>query len=474
VKRSDVSAGQALVPGAKVDFLVFSDGSGKLGAEYCRMVPAGTGSKPPTAPASSSQQSSPSGVPAAGGKAKGKGKGKMVVQTILKPKEAAPTSSAQPAAKGQWKWAPAQPATSPAPAIIRSTPKAVPLLRPTQPKAAPPRTALVRPGFVKPVIKPAAGPGPGAAKGKGKGPNSSAAGHFAGKGVGKVPAAAVPVAGKGVLAKTGAAGPGTKLARTHVSALRRKGQVIKWFGQFGWVKLDQPIDHPAASKHNGDLYLHSSDMGGGAKVEIGSEVDFVVYADASGLGAESVRILPKGSGTSSSSSSGAAGVAAGAPGKGTTAGKSSAGGIIGKGSPLVGKGSVGKTVGKSTVKGVHQTISKVMTPTPKATMAARPVPQLTPVQQQLKLQQQKQQELQQAKLKQQLELQKQQRPQPNAQKGGGKKGGTGAQASSSSAAPRQDSTPLPPFWQQHYSDEYDVPYYWNSKTKESAWVRPEK
>lgn len=32
--------------------------------------------------------------------------------------------------------------------------------------------------------------------------------------------------------------------------------------------------------------------------------------------------------------------------------------------------------------------------------------------------------------------------------------------------------PLPSPWQQHFSEEYDLPYFWNAETGEAAWERP--
>lgn len=39
-------------------------------------------------------------------------------------------------------------------------------------------------------------------------------------------------------------------------------------------------------------------------------------------------------------------------------------------------------------------------------------------------------------------------------------------------APATQKTPLPPDWEEHWSDEYEIPYFWNAKTGDSAWERP--
>ncbi|CAJ1346218.1 unnamed protein product [Effrenium voratum] len=32
--------------------------------------------------------------------------------------------------------------------------------------------------------------------------------------------------------------------------------------------------------------------------------------------------------------------------------------------------------------------------------------------------------------------------------------------------------PLPPFWEEHWSEEYNMPYFWHSKKQEPSWIRP--
>mmetsp|Transcript_88205 Transcript_88205/g.224560 ORF Transcript_88205/g.224560 Transcript_88205/m.224560 type:complete len:463 (-) Transcript_88205:79-1467(-) len=34
--------------------------------------------------------------------------------------------------------------------------------------------------------------------------------------------------------------------------------------------------------------------------------------------------------------------------------------------------------------------------------------------------------------------------------------------------------PLPPGWEEQFSDEYNIPYFWNTETQESSWERPKK
>jgi len=38
--------------------------------------------------------------------------------------------------------------------------------------------------------------------------------------------------------------------------------------------------------------------------------------------------------------------------------------------------------------------------------------------------------------------------------------------------PHASQQPLPYPWEEHWSDEYGIAYYWNSKTGDAAWERP--
>jgi len=49
-----------------------------------------------------------------------------------------------------------------------------------------------------------------------------------------------------------------------------------------------------------------------------------------------------------------------------------------------------------------------------------------------------------------------------------------AQADRSRTPPPKKDTVLPFPWEEHWSDEYGIPYFWNSKTGESIWERPTK
>jgi len=88
---------------------------------------------------------------------------------------------------------------------------------------------------------------------------------------------------------TGPSGP--DLPRTRVSDVPVTGEVQSWRGKFGWIKPLEEIDHPDVGKHKGDIYVHMKDLVGVEALEKGQTVQFVVFSDASGLGAEEVSLL---------------------------------------------------------------------------------------------------------------------------------------------------------------------------------------
>jgi len=94
---------------------------------------------------------------------------------------------------------------------------------------------------------------------------------------------------KGKGGRKGERRKGHKLPRTRISEAPMVGEVVEWMGKFGWVQPDEPIDHPLAQKHGGRLFVSVLDIQDGATELIpGSICTFMVFSDASGLGAEEV------------------------------------------------------------------------------------------------------------------------------------------------------------------------------------------
>lgn len=77
-----------------------------------------------------------------------------------------------------------------------------------------------------------------------------------------------------------------KASRTRVLAKRVHGEVAKWRGKMGWIKPNEEIDHPEAEKHRRQIYIHEVDVQPGHRLFVGAQVNFFVYVDDDGLGAE--------------------------------------------------------------------------------------------------------------------------------------------------------------------------------------------
>jgi len=84
---------------------------------------------------------------------------------------------------------------------------------------------------------------------------------------------------------------GPDLTREPVGEAVVQGEVVEWKGNFGWIKTQASIDHPAAGRRDGKIYVHKKDLPGGVEgLERGASVQFKVYSDSSGLGAQEVQL----------------------------------------------------------------------------------------------------------------------------------------------------------------------------------------
>lgn len=81
--------------------------------------------------------------------------------------------------------------------------------------------------------------------------------------------------------------------RERVVQERITGLVVEWRGYMGWIKPFSKINHSQAEKHQGRVYLSVRDIAQygdlNLRVKEGRLVDFFVYADGDGLGAEECR-----------------------------------------------------------------------------------------------------------------------------------------------------------------------------------------
>lgn len=68
------------------------------------------------------------------------------------------------------------------------------------------------------------------------------------------------------------------------------GEVLIMLGHYGWLSSLCEIDHPDADKIGGRIYFHRRDIVGPVAIVEGDVVEFYLYADGRGLGAEEVRL----------------------------------------------------------------------------------------------------------------------------------------------------------------------------------------
>lgn len=65
-----------------------------------------------------------------------------------------------------------------------------------------------------------------------------------------------------------------------------RGKLLVMLGHYGWIAPNQAIDHPDISRRAGRVYLSRKDIRSGTSFDAGTEVEFFLYVDADGLGAE--------------------------------------------------------------------------------------------------------------------------------------------------------------------------------------------
>eukprot|EP00746_Dinoflagellata_sp_MGD_P136876 gnl/MRDRNA2_/MRDRNA2_70729_c0_seq1.p1 gnl/MRDRNA2_/MRDRNA2_70729_c0~~gnl/MRDRNA2_/MRDRNA2_70729_c0_seq1.p1 ORF type:complete len:484 (-),score=118.35 gnl/MRDRNA2_/MRDRNA2_70729_c0_seq1:22-1473(-) len=258
-----------------------------------------------------------------------------------------------------------------------------------------------------------------------------------------------------------AAGPSKAHRLRVIGGKRIRGAITKWggppSGRFGWVKPSQKLEHGRAHEREGLLYLHETDCasGQGQSMHVGAQVEFFVYADLNGLGAEDCKKI----GSSASGAAKPAGPAqkAGAspakasPAKAATPNNQAKGqGKGGWGTPMQ-SNSIGSAASSQKNQNQNQTKGNQGWSWNQGSTSKTPA-----VQQQ-----------QQQKGVQQTQWQKNKTPQTQA-----KTQQTQKKWGSDKPPQPAGKPPLPPNWEEHWSDEHGVPYYWNNKTKKSVWIKP--
>jgi len=69
-----------------------------------------------------------------------------------------------------------------------------------------------------------------------------------------------------------------------------QGEVLILFGHYGWLTTSFKIDHPATAWNGGRIYFHRRDVVGNMSLVEGDQVQFFLYVDAEGLGAEELSL----------------------------------------------------------------------------------------------------------------------------------------------------------------------------------------
>merc|ERR1719329_863424 len=65
------------------------------------------------------------------------------------------------------------------------------------------------------------------------------------------------------------------------------GRVTVWKGTYGWIEPQCTLEHPDVAKHKGKIFVHSEDtVPKWRSLTVGSLVEFYIYHDGQGLGAE--------------------------------------------------------------------------------------------------------------------------------------------------------------------------------------------
>merc|ERR1719272_988469 len=91
--------------------------------------------------------------------------------------------------------------------------------------------------------------------------------------------------GKG---KSKEGGKGHLLPRTRISEAPFSGTITAFKGKYGWIEPAESIEHPKANLHKGGLFFSSSDLALGEPLEPGTIVEYHIWEDDTGLGAEEV------------------------------------------------------------------------------------------------------------------------------------------------------------------------------------------
>lgn len=88
---------------------------------------------------------------------------------------------------------------------------------------------------------------------------------------------------------------GPHLPRERVLEERLRGTVLEWKGKYGWIQSDEPVDHPGAARRGGKIFISMQDIVSAERLDHGDIVEFFLFEDNAGLGAEDCRLAREGS-----------------------------------------------------------------------------------------------------------------------------------------------------------------------------------
>jgi len=87
-------------------------------------------------------------------------------------------------------------------------------------------------------------------------------------------------------------GNGHLLPRTRISEAPFGGTVLEWKGKYGWIQPAEEIPHEKAKKHQGRIFVGMDDVMGDTKeLTPGATVQYHIWEDEDGLGAEEVQAI---------------------------------------------------------------------------------------------------------------------------------------------------------------------------------------
>mmetsp|Transcript_21685 Transcript_21685/g.61450 ORF Transcript_21685/g.61450 Transcript_21685/m.61450 type:complete len:623 (-) Transcript_21685:208-2076(-) len=74
-------------------------------------------------------------------------------------------------------------------------------------------------------------------------------------------------------------------SRAYITPTPVTGRVLEWKGKYGLIALDEMVDHPAALKRSGKVYVSAQQLVSGKGLAVGQQCRFQLWEDTKGLSA---------------------------------------------------------------------------------------------------------------------------------------------------------------------------------------------